>query len=510
MSVPNQLSSRRRAGLGVLGFASALRHPRFARAQGPTRRLPSLFVLALASLACSEPERDHDPSEAFYDRPQTIPAGVPYEGDEPAPEAEAVASAEECGRGRGIDAEGNCVTLSLRNLDFGGMVQIPAGAFVRGDIPGRHDAKPGRERPHIEYGGQPLFTDQLPSYWMDGYEVSRIAYSKCVEAGECTIAVCLDGSDGRPTEQAIGEEELRAFPQTCVTHEQAARYCEWRGARLPTEAEWEYAARGPEAWMFPWGHELRDELGLALGPVGFDPIDVSYFGLKGFGGNANEWVADRFEPDANLERYLAGPFRRDDGPLARSFAQWRQSLCGGSDCELGERYVVKGGRSGARSAALQLPKGLTLAEIPESNFEGDRAVAQHSRLGFRCAADLGSEQPNLTVPKPPVTPPLLRNEAGYDLFLAVAEVVDRQEAERFCAQLVAPGDPKEPPAGGNGWRLPTLEEIRAVVRWFGGPGPFWVAEGAAEQTHVDSEGADWTLVEADEGDALMARCIRSR
>jgi formylglycine-generating enzyme required for sulfatase activity len=476
----------------------------------PSMQRLTIFVLAACTtLACGEPERD-DEASAFYDRPQTIPVGVPYEGPDPGTEPEAVASAEECGRGRGIDAQGSCVPLNLRELDFGGMVQIPAGAFVRGDIPNRHDAKSGRERPHIEYAGQPMFPDELPSFWMDGYEVSRAAYDKCVVAGECSKAVCLDGSDGRPTEQAVGDEELLAFPQTCVTHDQAARYCEWRGARLPSEAEWEYAARGPEGWMFPWGHELRDELGLALGPVGFDPIDGSYFGLKGFGGNAIEWVADRFEPDANLERYLAGPFRRDDGPLARSYAQWQQSLCGGSKCELGERYVVKGGRSGARAAAFQLRDGVTLAEVPESNFEGDRATAQHPRLGFRCADDLDPEQPILTVPQPPEPLPLLRQEGGYELFLAIAEVVDRQEAERFCAQLVAPGDPKEPPAGGNGWRLPSLAEIEAVVRWFGGPGPFWVAEGAAEQTHVDAESADWALIEADEGEALMARCIRSR
>jgi hypothetical protein len=155
-----------------------------------------------------------------------------------------------------------------------------------------------------------------------------------------------------------------------------------------------------------------------------------------------------------------------------------------------------------------LPEGRTLAEVPESNFEGDRAIAQHPRLGFRCAADLGPEQASLTVPTPASPLPLLRQEGSYELVLAVAEAVDRQEAERFCAQLVAPGDPEG--KGGNGWRLPTLEEVRAVVRWFGGPGPFWVAEGAAEQTHVDTEGAEWALIEADENEALMARCIRSR
>ena len=473
-----------------------------------TSRLLTLVGVSLASLGCTDPAASDAVALAFYDRPHSVPAGVPYTGEDNSLEPKPVNSADECGRGRAIDPDGNCVQLNLRDLEFGGMVQIPAGALVRGDIPIRFDGSRGRERPHHEYAGQPLFQDQLPSYWIDGYEISRKAYAKCVEAGDCSPAVCLDGSDGRPTEREVGEGELIAFPQTCVTHRQAASYCEWRGARLPTEAEWEYAARGPEGWIYPWGHDFRDELGVALGPVGYDPLDVSYFGLKGFGGNAIEWVADAYDPDANIQRYLAGPFRTEAGPLAQSLAAWKRTLCGGSDCELGQRYVIKGGRAGARAAAWELAEGQVLAEIPDTNFEGDRAVVQHGRLGFRCASDLAPDEVGLTSPKPPPPVPLLRSETGYDLFLAIGEVVNRAEAEAFCKQLVAPGDP-EPPEGGNGWRLPTLDEVRTALLWFGGPGPFWLAEGAAEQTHVDTQTAEWNLVEARDDEALMVRCIRS-
>ncbi|PRP97570.1 Hercynine oxygenase [Enhygromyxa salina] len=475
--------------------------------------LPALTVLAVAAslLGCAPQDAEPGQGKAYFDEPHQVPLGVPYEGKDPvADEPETVASADECGRGRGIDPDGNCVPLVTREHEFGGMVQIPAGAFMRGDIPARYNATSGRERPHHEHAGQPLFQDQLPSYWIDGYEVSRKAYSKCVEAGSCSPAVCLDGTDGRPTDRQLGDAELDAFPQTCVTHEQAEAYCSSRGHRLPSEAEWEYAARGPEGWMFPWGHEFRDELGLALGPVGYDPLDVSYFGLKGFGGNAIEWVADAYEGDANLSRYLGGEFRKKDGPLARSWAAWKRGLCGGSDCDLGTRYVIKGGRSGARAAAWQLAKGQTIAEPPANNFEDDRAIAQHERLGFRCAADLEPDATVLTVPKPVAPLPLYRQVDGYDLFLGVAEAVDREEAARFCSVLIAPGDPKELPEGGNGWRLPTLEEIRAVSVWFGGPGPFWAVEGAAEQTFVDTQTAEWDMVEATDDEALMARCIRSR
>lgn len=491
MSVPNHRSPRR------LFFAVPIAIP--------------IWLGMCASLGCTEPHVDS--SVASYDRPTQIPAGVPYQATQQSAEPQTVTSAEECGRSRAIDGDGQCVQLALHELEFGGMVQIPAGAYIRGDIPKRYDARDGRDRPHVKYSGQPLWQDHLPSFWMDGYEVSRGAYAKCVAAGECTRAVCPDGSDGRPIEKAIGEEELLAFAQTCVSHEQAAGYCEWRGARLPTEGEWEYAARGPEGWIYPWGHTLRDEIGRAMGPVGFDPIDVSYFGLKGFGGNALEWVADRFDPDTNIKQYLAGSFRSEDGPLARSFASWKRTLCGGSDCALGERFVVKGGRSGARSGAFQLAAGQALADIPKDNFEGQPTVTRHRRLGFRCAADLEPDQPTLTVPKPASPLPLLRQEGGYDLFMGVAEAVNREEAQRFCAQLVAPGDPAELPEGGDagrGWRLPTLDEVHAVVAWFGGPGPFWVAEGAAEQVHVDTETAEWALIDAEPNEALMARCIRER
>ena len=485
------------------------------RLRHPSSVASITLTVSTLALACapSESSTARAQRDAPYDRPISIPAGVPYEGVEEVPKPEPVASAEECGRGRGIDGAGDCVALGLRDLEIGGMVQIPAGAFLRGDIPVRLDARSGRARPHHEHSGQPLFEDRLPSYWIDGYEISRRAYAKCVAEGGCSPAACLDGSDGRPPERPdLSTDELAAFPQTCVTYDQAAKYCEWRGARLPSEAEWEFAARGPEGWIYPWGYEFRDELGVALGPVGYDPLDVSYFGLKGFGGNAIEWVADAYEPDANLSHYLAGPFRDPEGPLARSFAEWTTKLCGGSPCELGTRRVVKGGRAGARSGAWQLAEGRTLAELPESNFEGDRAVVQNLRLGFRCASDLGPDDAPLTSPKGPAALPLVREQGGYQLFMPIAEAVNRAEAERFCAQLVAPGDPAptgEGPAD-NGWRLPTLDEVRAVYMWFGGPGPFWLAEGAGEQTHVDTETAEWAAVEASDDEALMARCIRSR
>lgn len=490
-----------------------------AHTHAPLRISPTLLALLGVSLASALACDGAQPrsGEAFYDQPHATPAGIPYEAeanedDTPSP---AVTSAEECPRGRGIDAQGNCTLLATRELKtetgelLGGMVQIPAGAFIRGDIPARYDGKDQIARPHVRIAGQPLFADKLPSFWMDGYEISRQAYARCVAAGGCTKAACLDGGDGRPPQLDLSEEELSAFPQTCVSHEQAQTYCEWRGHRLPTEAEWEYAARGPQAWMFPWGNQIRDELGLALGPVGFDPLDVSYFGLKGFGGNAIEWVADAYEPDANLERYTKGEFRSPEGPLEQAWAAWKLELCGGTQCELGTRYAIKGGRTGTRAGAWQLAEGQTIANPPAENFEGDRALAQHERLGFRCAADLEADQPVLTVPETSFPIPIVRREGGYELMRAVAEAVNREEAARFCQVVAAPTDPQALPEGGHGWRLPTLEEVRALYMFFPGPGPMWSSDGAIERTFVDTQTAEWDTVEASDDQGLMAACIRT-
>src|SRR5690606_13898593 len=149
----------------------------------------ALTTLTAAAIACAPGEPGTDAqARAAYDQPITIPAGVPYEGSDEVEQPQTVASADECGRGRGIDGDGECVALGLRELEFGGMVQIPAGAFLRGDIATRLDARAGRERPHHRYSGQPLFEDRLPSFWIDGFEVSRRAYAKCVAEGGCSPA----------------------------------------------------------------------------------------------------------------------------------------------------------------------------------------------------------------------------------------------------------------------------------------------------------------------------------
>src|SRR5690606_34310947 len=86
-------------------------------------------------------------------------------------------------------------------------------------------------------------------------------------------------------------------PKVCITWYEAEAYASWRGGRLPTEAEWEFAARGADSLIYPWGNEWDTTLANVeesegLMPVGSYPDGVSWVGAQDMAGNAMEWVAD--------------------------------------------------------------------------------------------------------------------------------------------------------------------------------------------------------------------------
>jgi formylglycine-generating enzyme required for sulfatase activity len=168
-----------------------------------------------------------------------------------------------------------------------GMLKLPAGHFVIGSASAR---APVNERP-----AHPAV---VASYWMDRTEVTVGAYRACVDAGNCprparTSATCtFDG----------GDSEL---PISCVSWADADAYCRFEGKRLPTEAEWEYAARGTYAIPFPWGTVtgcatavtlLSDTSGRSCAAhparVGTHPGGASTFGVQDMSGNVEEWTAD--------------------------------------------------------------------------------------------------------------------------------------------------------------------------------------------------------------------------
>lgn len=154
------------------------------------------------------------------------------------------------------------------------MVLVPVGCFMMGSEDGDSDERPVEEQ-----------CFESP-FWIDKYEVTRGDYAACVVAGGCTETP--DSSYSTRDTQPINR----------VTWFQAVAYCEWREARLPTEKEWEYAARGPSNWVYPWGNEFVGNNVVYSGnsnnvtaDVGSRPDGQSWVGAMDMSGNVWEWAS---------------------------------------------------------------------------------------------------------------------------------------------------------------------------------------------------------------------------
>jgi formylglycine-generating enzyme required for sulfatase activity len=168
-------------------------------------------------------------------------------------------------------------------------VRIPAGPFIQGSARGEEDERPVRTR-------------VLPAFSIDRTEVTRGDYAACVAAHRCKPLPAL----------AAGDADER-LPAANVTWKEAQAFCRFTGGRLPTEAEWEKAARGTDGREFPWGNEAGCDRGNwgnfdGEGPcatsnpgrpvaVGRYPSGASPYGVLDLGGNVWEWVADRYDDD---------------------------------------------------------------------------------------------------------------------------------------------------------------------------------------------------------------------
>jgi formylglycine-generating enzyme required for sulfatase activity len=211
----------------------------------------------------------------------------------------------------------------IRPADHAVMVYAPRGEFVMGstDDQIKYSVQLCEEDGVRIFGEGAIcfpseFADETPAhavilegFWIDRIEVTNKQYERCVEAGVCTPPV-----EKESFTRAIyyGESAYDDYPVIWVGWEQAAAYCSWVGARLPTEAEWEYAARGPESRIFPWGNtfdgtrlnycDASCELGIAdeafddgypdTAPVGSYPSGASWCGALDMAGNVREWVTD--------------------------------------------------------------------------------------------------------------------------------------------------------------------------------------------------------------------------
>ncbi|MCS6912884.1 MAG: formylglycine-generating enzyme family protein [Myxococcales bacterium] len=227
------------------------------------------------------------------------------------------------------------------------MVAVPAGPFLRGDDRGDPDERPQR-RMHLE------------SFYIDRTEVTRAAYARCVFARRC-----------RPPRGGAGAGNL---PVVGVSWHDAVAYCAFVGKRLPTEAEWEKAARGPHGRRYPWGETMSCRLanvgnfqgdGRCAGqgppgrpvPPGSYPQGASPYGALDMAGNVWEWVADRYAP-----RPAAGASSGASHP-------------GGAGPDGGGGLGVV--RGGGCCSIFGLPRASDRLALPTTYHDID--------IGFRCA-----------------------------------------------------------------------------------------------------------------------------
>jgi len=174
-----------------------------------------------------------------------------------------------------------------KKVTYPNMVRIPSGSFKMGDHFGEGNTN---ELPvHIVY---------VSGFWMDKYEVTNKEYKKCVYAGACTPQKMTKSYTRRSS--YYGDSRYNDYPLIYVTWDDACKYCEWKGGRLPTEAEWEYAARGGlSGARYPNGNNIsKSEAnydGTDTTAVGSYPANG--YGLYDMAGNVFEWVSDWYGKD---------------------------------------------------------------------------------------------------------------------------------------------------------------------------------------------------------------------
>ena len=246
-------------------------------------------------------------------------------------------------------------------------VRVPAGTFRMGT-----DGEPALEAPKW---AKAELASEIPAheveitraFWIDRTEVTVAQFEAFVADGgyakrelwtEAGLA-WLDAQGEKPGPKRLPEERPD-HPRVGVSWHEASAFAKWRGGRLPTEAEWEWAARGPDSRIFPWGDAWDPARAHVVDlkgpqPVGTLPDGASWVGALDMSGNAMEWVADWLD----AEYYAQSPRVDPPGPAT------------------GKRKVEKGGWWGGPPFA---------ARAAYRHFEDPPEYRDH-HIGFRVASD---------------------------------------------------------------------------------------------------------------------------
>jgi formylglycine-generating enzyme required for sulfatase activity len=221
------------------------------------------------------------------------------------------------------------------------MAMVPAGEFIMGSATGDADEQPVRR----------IYVD---AFSMDRYQVSVGQYAKFLEST----------SQAAPPDWSImNKSRHQNRPVVNVDWADATAYCTWAGKRLPTEAEWEKAARGADGRTYPWGNELPSGFHAnmkkekwsdhyVLSPVGMYEEGKSPYGIYDMAGNVWEWVSDWYDQDY----YASSPSKNPTGP------------------PMGTHKVIRGGSWGSG------PKDLRSTDR-DTHLPSARGMG----TGFRCA-----------------------------------------------------------------------------------------------------------------------------